>query len=53
MIENIAGGTTHYHLAANLRNEGQIANLPLAFRCGDPCCGGWRWHPSGSCGVIP
>ena len=29
MIENIAGGTTHYHLAANLRNEGQIANLPL------------------------
>jgi alpha-galactosidase len=29
MIENIAGGTTHYHLAANLPNAGQIANLPL------------------------
>ncbi len=29
MIENIAGGTTHYHLAANLPNEGQIPNLPL------------------------
>ena len=28
MIENIAGGTTHYHLAANLPNVGQIANLP-------------------------
>jgi alpha-galactosidase len=30
MIENIAGGTTHYHLAANLPNAGQIANLPYA-----------------------
>jgi alpha-galactosidase len=29
MIENVAGASTHYHLAANLRNEGQIANLPL------------------------
>ncbi len=29
MIENIAGGGTHYHLAANLPNVGQIANLPL------------------------
>ncbi len=28
MIENIAGAGRHYHLAANLRNEGQIANLP-------------------------
>jgi len=28
MIENIAGGTTHYHLAANLPNVGQVANLP-------------------------
>jgi alpha-galactosidase len=28
MIENVAGGTTHYHLAANLPNVGQIANLP-------------------------
>lgn len=28
MIENIAGGSTHYHLAANLPNEGQISNLP-------------------------
>jgi alpha-galactosidase len=29
MIENVAGATTHYHLAANLCNEGQIANLPV------------------------
>ncbi|RPJ28359.1 MAG: hypothetical protein EHM33_04755 [Chloroflexi bacterium] len=29
MIENIAGAGTHYHLAANLPNEGQISNLPL------------------------
>jgi alpha-galactosidase len=28
MIENIAGAGTHYHLAANLPNMGQIANLP-------------------------
>ncbi len=29
MIENVAGGTTHYHLAANLPNVGQITNLPM------------------------
>ncbi|MGB8981202.1 MAG: alpha-glucosidase/alpha-galactosidase [Anaerolineales bacterium] len=29
MIENVAGATTHYHLAGNLPNAGQIANLPL------------------------
>ncbi|MCX6080391.1 MAG: hypothetical protein NTW32_12740 [Chloroflexi bacterium] len=29
MIENIAGAGTHYHLAANLPNQGQIANLPF------------------------
>jgi alpha-galactosidase len=29
MIENIAGAGTHYHLAANLPNAGQISNLPL------------------------
>ncbi len=28
MIENQVGATTHYHLAANLPNVGQIANLP-------------------------
>ncbi len=28
MIENIAGAGNHYHLAANLPNVGQIANLP-------------------------
>jgi alpha-galactosidase len=28
MIENIAAAGTHYHLAANLPNTGQIANLP-------------------------
>lgn len=29
MIENIAGAGNHYHLAANLPNVGQIANLPM------------------------
>lgn len=29
MIESMAGATTHYHLAANLPNVGQISNLPL------------------------
>jgi alpha-galactosidase len=29
MIENIAAASTHYHLAANLPNVGQIDNLPL------------------------
>ncbi len=29
MIENIAGAGTHYHLAANLPNRGQISNLPF------------------------
>lgn len=28
MVENIAAAGTHYHLAANLPNEGQIENLP-------------------------
>ncbi|MBN2117761.1 MAG: hypothetical protein JW730_14390 [Anaerolineales bacterium] len=28
MIENIAAAGTHYHLAANLANLGQISNLP-------------------------
>jgi alpha-galactosidase len=29
MIENVAYGGSHYHLAANLPNVGQISNLPL------------------------
>jgi len=29
MIENVASAGTHYHLAANLPNQGQISNLPL------------------------
>jgi alpha-galactosidase len=29
MIENQVCATTHYHLAANLSNAGQIANLPF------------------------
>ena len=28
IIENIAGAGNHYHLAVNLPNQGQIANLP-------------------------
>lgn len=30
MIENQVGAMTHYHLAANLPNTGQISNLPMA-----------------------
>jgi alpha-galactosidase len=29
VIENISGAGNHYHLAANLSNTGQIANLPF------------------------
>ena len=29
MIENQVTATTHYHVAANLPNQGQISNLPL------------------------
>ena len=29
MIENVAGASTRYHLAANLSNQGQITNLPF------------------------
>jgi alpha-galactosidase len=29
IIENIACGGSHYHLAANLPNSGQISNLPI------------------------
>ena len=29
IIENVAGATTQYHLAANLPNVGQISNLPI------------------------
>jgi alpha-galactosidase len=28
MIENVAGAGTHYHVAANLANVGQVSNLP-------------------------
>jgi alpha-galactosidase len=28
MIENVAGAGNHYHIAANLPNAGQVANLP-------------------------
>ncbi|MBN1218847.1 MAG: hypothetical protein JXM69_07965 [Anaerolineae bacterium] len=30
VIEHIAGAGNHYHLAVNLPNQGQIANLPMA-----------------------
>ena len=29
IIENVSGAGMHYHLAANLPNEGQISNLPM------------------------
>ena len=36
MIENLAGGGTHYHLAANRPNIGQIANLPFGATVESP-----------------
>ena len=48
IIENIAGAGTHYHLAANLPNVGQIPNLPSARDRGNPCCRGRGGHPPGA-----
>jgi alpha-galactosidase len=36
MIENVAGASTHYHLAANLPNQGQITNLPTGCTVESP-----------------
>jgi alpha-galactosidase len=36
MIENVAAAGTHYHLAANLPNVGQIANLPYGATVESP-----------------
>lgn len=36
MIENNAGATTHYHIAANLPNVGQISNLPYGVTVETP-----------------
>jgi len=46
MIENLAGGGSHYHLAANRPNIGQIANLPFGATVETPV------HVS-SAGVTP
>ncbi len=42
MIENQVSATTHYHLAANLPNLGQIANLPYGRGGENSCHCGWR-----------
>lgn len=46
MIENVAYGGNHYHLAANLPNVGQIPNLPLGATVETPV------HVSGA-GIHP
>lgn len=46
MIENVAYGGNHYHLAANLPNVGQIPNLPLGATVETPV------HVSGA-GIRP
>jgi alpha-galactosidase len=46
MIENLAGGGSHYHAAANRQNIGQIANLPFGATVESPV------HVS-SAGVTP
>jgi alpha-galactosidase len=53
MIENVAGATTHYHPAANLPNEGQIANLPMGATVETPVVvDGAGIHPV-HVGVLP
>ncbi len=53
MIENVAGAGTHYHLAANLRNEGQISNLPVGATVETPVVvDGAGIHPV-HIGVLP
>jgi alpha-galactosidase len=53
MIENQVGATTHYHLAANLPNVGQIANLPLGATVETPVIvDGAGIHPV-HMGVLP
>ncbi len=46
MIENIAGNGSHYHVAANMPNAGQISNLPLGATVETPVyVGGAGVHP--------
>lgn len=46
IIENIAGVGTHYHLAANLPNVGQISNLPYGATVETPVLvNGMGVHP--------
>src|SRR5258706_1217576 len=53
MIENIAYAGTHYHLAANLPNVGQISNLPLGATVETPVyVNGGGIHPVHS-GALP
>jgi alpha-galactosidase/6-phospho-beta-glucosidase family protein len=53
MIENITAASTHYHLAANLPNQGQIANLPVGAPVETPVVvDGAGIHPL-HCGNLP
>jgi len=53
MIENISTANTHYHLAANLPNQGQISNLPIGSPVETPVIvDGAGIHPE-HCGALP
>jgi alpha-galactosidase len=53
MIENHSGATTHYHLAANLPNAGQISNLPYGATVETPAIvDGAGIHPV-HVGILP
>jgi alpha-galactosidase len=53
MIENMAGAGTHYHLAANLPNQGQILNLPAGATVETPVTvDGSGVHPNHT-GALP
>lgn len=53
MIESIASGSRHYHLAANLPNTGQISNLPQGAIVETPVMvDGAGIHPV-LCGALP
>lgn len=53
IIENISSANTHYHLAANLPNQGQIVNLPIGSPVETPVIiDGAGIHPV-QCGSLP
>ena len=53
VVENIAGATTHYHLAVNVPNRGCIANLPAGAIVEVPGISNGRGVHGLSAGLLP